>query len=146
MSARSWAATPPIVSLRVQRAVRVNGPTFSMSLVPSPIVNGSIHRMLSFVTNWVTPADDAPVPEAAPGDVAAPPDFRALSVLFASFRVVIARGLMCWDRTAFLRSCVGPTLRFGTLLTAYPVPPIATKRATIATIIAGEGRCFHKRI
>ena len=92
------------------------------------------------------PAEADPAEPEAPASAGAATGARSeLSVLFASFAVVIEPALMCWPRTAFLRSWAGPTLRFGSAVTAYPVPPIETNRASIATIIAGEGRYFHRR-
>ena len=61
MSAWSWFGTPPIVSSTLQRAVSVNGPTFSISFVPSPIVNGVTQRIVSLVRNSA-----ADLPPSAP--------------------------------------------------------------------------------
>jgi hypothetical protein len=41
--------------------------------------------------------------------------------------------------TAPVRICAVPTLFFGMLIAAYPVPPIATISATELMTIAGDG-------
>ena len=174
----------------VQRAVSVNGPTFSMSFValadrerldppdrvaarnsaavlPPSLALAACRRCVArsaSVARSARPARSANAPvgrrgRARAGDpIPSPPCSRAperrrewragavrSEVLCASLALVIEPAAMCLERTAFLRSCAAPTLPFGSLLTAYPVPPMATKRASVATIIAGDGRCFHRR-
>ena len=46
--------------------------------------------------------------------------------------------------TEFFLSCLVSTEFFGSCVTAYEVPPRATKRAMIATTSAGDGRCMRQ--
>src|SRR3712207_7718472 len=46
--------------------------------------------------------------------------------------------------TTLFRSLV-PTLFFGSLTAAYPVPPSASVRASSATVMAADGRCRTDR-
>src|SRR4051812_32212773 len=62
-----------------------------------------------------------------------------------SFEAVTAPFAMFSERTAPFLSWSEPTLRAGSFVTAYVVPPVATNRATSATTIAGDGRCASTR-
>jgi hypothetical protein len=59
---------------------------------------------------------------------------------FLTLADVTAFFLSCLVPTLLFLSCFVPTLCFGRETAAYAPPPRATKRATTATIIAGDGR------
>jgi hypothetical protein len=70
---------------------------------------------------------------------------EATSDLRLTFALVTALAARFRFLTAPLRICADPTLFFGSVNAAYPVPPRATKSAMSATTSAGEGRRRVKR-